>query len=62
MDLKAEHDTKVHVIHVIVQAKVFSEPSAIGDDDDDASIWREKWGSQLPCEVSAERMSGFRET
>ena len=25
-------------------------------------FWRQKWGSQFPCEVSAERMSGFRET
>ena len=36
-----------------------------GDDEegeDDASVWRQEWGSQLPCEVSAERMSGFRET
>ena len=32
------------------------------DNDDDASVWSQKWGSQLPSEVSAERMSGFRET
>ena len=31
-------------------------------DEDDASVWRQKWGSQLASEVSAERMSGFRET
>ena len=31
-------------------------------DDFQAAVWRQKWGSQFPCEVSAERMSGFRET
>ena len=40
----------------------FYEGGVEEEGDDDASVWRQKWGSQLPCEVSAERMSGFRET